>query len=226
MTNLKEAKMFDPNEGQNSGIRRPIWIMLAALGIFMMSGVIAGFTAQHQNGNGGAFAGIAIAIFAAAILAIIGYGYWTWQNAKAMKVPGENLTRRERRRRYILSGCIFLGWIIGIGLPIMFEGNGSTEAITIFSNSPLPTTVALAFAFVLLVIVPAITWYWHRYAVDEMEESAYRDGGYYAAYAFLFLVPLWWLLSRGGLLPEPNGFAIYMAFSLIWTIVWFWKKYR
>jgi hypothetical protein len=217
--------MFDPNEGQNSGLMRPIWIMLAALGIVMTSGFIAGFTAQNQNDGGGAFTGIAAAIFAAAILAIIGYGYWTWQNAKAMKVPGENLTPRERRRRYILSGCIFLGWIMGIGLPIMFEGGESAEAITIFSNSPLPTSVALAFVFVLLVIVPAITWYWHRYAVDEMEESAYRDGGYYAAYAFLFLTPLWWLLWRGGLLPEPNGVAIYFLFSMVWTIVWFWKKY-
>ena len=225
MTNLTEGTMFDPNEGQNSGLMRPIWIMLAALGIVMTSGFIAGFTAQNQNDGGGAFTGIAAAIFAAAILAIIGYGYWTWQNAKAMKVPGENLTPRERRRRYILSGCIFLGWIMGIGLPIMFEGGESAEAITIFSNSPLPTSVALAFVFVLLVIVPAITWYWHRYAVDEMEESAYRDGGYYAAYAFLFLTPLWWLLWRGGLLPEPNGVAIYLTFSLVWTIVWFWKKY-
>ncbi|WP_353207349.1 hypothetical protein [Sphingorhabdus sp.] len=225
MTNLTAAKMFDPNEGQNSGIRRPLWIILAALGIVMTTGFIAGFTAQHQNDGGGAFTGIAAAIFAAAILAIIGLGYWTWQNAKAMKVPGENLTRRELLNRNILSGCIFLGGIMGIGLPIMFEGGGSTEAITIFSNSPLPTNFALAFAFVLLVIVPAITWYWHRYAIDEMEESAYRDGSYYAAHAFLFLTPVWWLLWRGGLLPEPNGVAIYFVFSMVWTIVWFWKKH-
>ncbi len=225
MTDLTEGNMFDPNEGQNSGLRRPIWIMLAALGIVMISGFIAGFSVHYQNEGGRAFNGIAAAIFAAAILGIIGLGYRTWQNAKAGKVSGENLTPRERRRRYILSGCIFLGWIMGIGLPIMFEGRGSAEAVTIFSNSPLPTNIALAFVFVLLVIVPAITWYWHRYAVDEMEESAYRDGGYYAAYAFLFLTPLWWLLWRGGLLPEPNGVAIYLTFSLVWTTVWFWKKY-
>lgn len=226
MTNVTEGAMFDPNEGQNSGLRRPIYIMLAALGIVMISGFIAGFMAQHQNDGGGAFTGIAAAILAAAILAIIGLGYWTWQNAKAMKVPGENLTRRERLRGNILLGSIFLGGIVGIGLPIMFEGDGNTEAITIFSNSPLPTNFALVFVFVLLVIVPAITWSWHRYAVDEMEESAYRDGGYYAAYIFLFLTPLWWLLWRGGLLPEPNGVAIYFAFSIVWTAVWFWKKYR
>jgi hypothetical protein len=119
--------MFDPNEGQNSGLMRPIWIMLAALGIVTISGFIAGFTAQHQSEGGGAFTGIAAAILAAAILAIIGLGYWTWQNAKAMKVPGENLTPREWRRRYILSGCIFLGGIMGIGLPIMFEGGAADK---------------------------------------------------------------------------------------------------
>jgi hypothetical protein len=74
--------------------------------------------------------------------------------------------------------------------------------------------------------MPVVLWFWHTRAIDEQEANAYKDGGYYAAYAFLMLTPLWWLLWRGGLLPEPNGFAIYMAFSLVWTIVWLWKKYR
>jgi hypothetical protein len=225
MTDLMEAKMFDPTEGQNTGGRRTIWIMLAVLGIVMTAGFIAGFVAQHQNDGDGAFTGIATAILAAAILAIIGLGYWTWQNAKAMKVPGEDLTRRERLNRYILSGCIFLGGIMGLGMA-MVEGDGGAEGITIFSNSPLPTSFALAFAFVLLVIVPAITWYWHRYAVDEMEESAYREGTYYAFYAYAIGAPLWWVLWRGGLVPAPDGIVIYYVTIMVCAVVWTWKKYR
>ncbi|WP_397603882.1 hypothetical protein [Sphingorhabdus sp.] len=224
MTNLTEAILFDPNEGQNSSIRRPLWIILAALGIVMTSGFIAGFTAQHQNDGGGAFTGIAAAIFAAAILAIIGLGYWTWQNAKAMKVPGENLTRRELLNRNILLGFIFLGGVMGVGLSIV-EGDGGAEATKILSNSPLPTNFALAFAFVFLVIVPAITWYWHRYAVDEQEEAAYRFGALIAMYAFWFIAPAWWLLWRGGILPEVNGMILYFMTFFVALIVWFWKKY-
>ena len=33
-------------------------------------------------------------------------------------------------------------------------------------------------------------------------------------------------LWRGGLLPEPNGTLIFCLFAIIWTAVWFWKKYR
>jgi hypothetical protein len=34
------------------------------------------------------------------------------------------------------------------------------------------------------------------------------------------------MLWRGGFVPEPDGVAIFMLFALIWTAVWFWKKYR
>ena len=63
-------------------------------------------------------------------------------------------------------------------------------------------------------------------AIDEQEASAYRDGGYYAAYALLIGAPTWWMLWRGSFVPEPDGVAIFMLFALIWTAVWFWKKYR
>jgi len=93
-------------------------------------------------------------------------------------------------------------------------------------TSPIPLTIVIPLVVFWGVIMPVIAWFWHTRAIDEQEANAYKDGGYYAAYAFLMLTPLWWLLWRGGLLPEPNGVAIYLTFSLVWTIVWFWKKYR
>jgi hypothetical protein len=61
--------------------------------------------------------------------------------------------------------------------------------------------------------------------MSRKQAPATRDGGYYAAYAFLVGTPTWWVLWRGGLAPEPNGVAIFMLFSLIWSAVWLWKKY-
>ena len=220
--------MFDADEGQNRGLRRPIWIMLAALGIVMISGFIAGFTAQHQSEGGGAFTGIAAAILAAAILAIIGLGYWAWQNAKAMKVPGENLTRRELLNHNILLGCVFLGGVMGFAIAASGISNTSDNAADPFAAliaGPLPLHILVPIIIVWGIIMPVIAWFWHTRIIDEQEANAYRDGGYYAAYAFLLLTPLWWLLWRGGFLPEPDGVAIYITFSLVWTAVWFWKKY-
>jgi uncharacterized membrane protein YidH (DUF202 family) len=217
--------MFDPTEGQNTGRRSALWMFLASIGIVAIAGFIAGFMAQHQRSGDAVYKGAAIAALAAAVLAIIGLGYWTWRNASAQKVHGEDLTRRERLNRYILAGCIGLGGIMGLGIALA-EDDGGPAGMSMFSNSPLPTSFALAFAFVLVAIVPAITWYWHRYAVDEMEESAYREGTYYAFYAYAIGAPLWWILWRGGLVSAPDGIVIYYITIMVCGVVWMWKKYR
>jgi hypothetical protein len=141
-----------------------------------------------------------------------------------MKRSGEKVPRREKvNNRYLLGTLLFSG-VIGAGIALAELYFGAKDA-ALFASGPLVPALAIIYSIIIGVIVPAITFYWHKNVVDEQEESAYRDGGYYAAYAFLFLTPLWWLLWRGGLLPEPNGAAIYLTFSLVWTAVWFWKKY-
>ena len=138
------------------------------------------------------------------------------------KVP---LTKKERLNRNLLMACVVLGAVMGLVMGLV-ESRDSSEDMSMFSNSPLPTGVALAFGFVWIVIVPAIGWYWHRYAVDEQERHAYREGAYYAFYAYGFGAPLWWLLWRGGLVSEPDGIVIYYITIGVCGVVWLWKKYR
>ncbi len=144
-----------------------------------------------------------------------------------MKNEGkEPLSKRERLNRNLLIACLVLGIIMGMTMAL-FEGEDVRgDGMTMFSNNPLPTGVALGFAFVWVVIVPAIAWYWHRYAVDEQERHAYREGAYYAFYVYGVGAPLWWLLWRGGLVPEPDGIVIYYITILTCGVVWLWKKYR
>lgn len=133
----------------------------------------------------------------------------------------EPLSSRERLNRNIIYACLALGAVIAA----LFQLAPGEGAAKLFDSSPLPLAVVVPIALVWLVIVPALAWYWHRHAVDEHEAAAYRDGAYYAAYAYLAAAPAWWILWRGGLLPEPNGVAIYLSFTSIWTLVWFRKKY-
>ncbi|HEV7232645.1 MAG TPA: hypothetical protein VGN36_00270 [Sphingorhabdus sp.] len=135
------------------------------------------------------------------------------------------LSKRERLNRNLLIACLVLGAVMGLVMGLV-ESRDASGDISMFSNSPLPTGIALAFAFVWVVIVPAIAWYWHRYAVDEQERHAYREGAYYAFYAYGVGAPLWWLLWRGGLVPEPDGIVIYYITIGVCGVVWLWKKYR
>jgi hypothetical protein len=145
-----------------------------------------------------------------------------------MTEPQTPLGKRERLNRNILIFCGLIGLILGVGFAIAsdhsVDGSGSVDLFT--NEGPLPVGVAIAFAFIWAGIMPIVAWVWHRKAIDEQEAAAYRDGGYYAAYAYLILAPLWWMLWRGGLLPEPNGIAIFLGFNAIWLATWFWKKYR
>jgi hypothetical protein len=145
-----------------------------------------------------------------------------------MAEPKERMSKKERLNRKILIACAAIGGIAGASGAITGAFGQDIPSIenAIFGDGPLPVWVAVVCLFVWGIIMPVLTWLWHRRAIDEQEEAAYRDGAYYAAYALLFAAPIWWILWRSRLLPEPNGIAIYIAFTLIWTAVWFWKKYR
>lgn len=229
MTDLAEINMAEPDNEQGSNARRILWMTLSALGIVMTAGAIAGYLAQHDAQGGGPLgtAGIiAMAVFGAII---IGLGYAIWRNAVALKREEDDLTRRERLNRNIIVGCMAVGGVMGGTMAatgyfdIADPGSG---AFAMFGDGPIPTFAAVAAVLFWAVAMPVVAWFWHTRAIDEQEASAYRDGGYYAAYAYLILAPSWWILWRGGLLPEPNAVVIFFAFTIIWSAVWFWKKYR
>ena len=228
MMDLTEAPMAKLENDASNG-RSVLWIMLAGLGIVMTAGAIAGFMAQHNMGGGGALSRSALAVLVACGAIIAGLTYAIWRNARKLKSSLEPATRREKLNRNILIACGLLGVVIVEGLTAIgnFEmTDPSADSFSIFGSNPMPTGIALLLVFVWAVVMPVVAWFWHTRAIDEQEASAYRDGGYYAAYVYLVLAPTWWLLWRGGFVPEPDGVAIFLIFSAIWSAVWFWKKYR
>ena len=228
MTNLKERTMTDADEMANNNGRRMLWVIVSGLGIMMTAGAVAGYLAAHEAQGGGALgtAGIVTLCVCAAI--ITGLAFAIWRNVSKMKASNEGLTRREKLNRNMIYGFVLVGGAIGL-LPAFYDtsvGNSDTGPALILADSPMPPVVALMLVFFWAVIMPIIAWFWHKRAIDEQEASAYRDGGYYAAYAFMIGAPMWWILWRGGFAPEPDGVAIFMLFASLWTAVWFWKKYR
>ncbi len=228
MTNLTEAGMAKLEDESSNG-RRILWMTLAGLGIVMTAGAIAGYLGQHQAQGGGSLnlAGAVVIVAFAGI--IIGLGYAIWRNARTLNLRGDDLTRREKLNRNIMLACMLLGAATGAVLAatgnVNIDGTEGDPFSTLV-DGPIPMAIALLLVFVWAVVMPVVAWFWHTRAIDELEASAYRDGGYYAAYAYLILTPAWWLLWRGGLLPEPSGIVIFFTFAFIWSAVWFWKKYR
>lgn len=228
MMDLAEAKMTDSEEAPNSNARLILWIVLSILGIAMTGGAIAGFLMQHHAQGGGPLGVPAIVALTVFCVIIAGLIYLAWISGKKFRTSGGMLTKREKLNRNIILGCGLSGGVIGLFLALYDITMFGTEpsAFAVLSDSPVAPAIAILLAFFWAVIMPVVAWFWHKRAIDEQEASAYRDGGYYAAYTYLIGAPTWWMLWRGGIAPEPNGPAIFMIFALLWSAVWYWKKYH
>lgn len=223
-TKMTDLPQLDETEAEGNVGKSMAWIVVAALGTIFTAGAIVGVIAAATE-SGGSLSGIDIAIVAGMVAVIGALLYAQWNLARRIRIGGGPMTTREKLNRNIMVGCGLLGAVIGATL-VATDGAMPSDPQTIFSDSPLPLALAVLLAVFWGVIMPIVAWFWHTRAIDEQEANAYRDGGYYAAYAYLMGAPTWWFLWRGGLASEPNGTLIFCLFAIIWTAVWYWKKYR
>lgn len=189
--------MNDPHnakdlEAEGNVGRSLAWMAVAGLGTVFTAGAIVGvIAASKEDGNAlSATAIVIIALFVAIIGALI---YAQWKLARRIATSGGEMTSRERLNRNIMIACAVMGGIIGLVLSIV-GGVMPSEPMAIFSDSPLPVALAILLTVFWGIIMPVIAWFWHTRAIDEQEANAYRDGGYYAAYAYLIGAPAWWFL--------------------------------
>jgi hypothetical protein len=221
---MAESPELESPEAEGNVGRSLAWIAVASLGTIFTAGAIVGVI-DAATESGGPLSGIDIAIVAGLVAIIGALVYTQWNLVRRIRIGGGPMTTREKLNRNIMVGCGLLGAVIGATL-VATDGSVPSDPKTMFSDSPLPLALAVLLTVFWGVIMPVVAWFWHTRAIDEQEANAYRDGGYYAAYAYMIGAPTWWLLWRGGLLPEPNGTLIFCLFAIIWTAVWFWKKYR
>lgn len=203
------------------------WLRIVGLSLVavFLVGVAGGFLAARAE-RGAAIDLFTVAFLAADALLLAGC---VWLILRDVRRPTgeEPLTRKERLNRNILIGSGALGGAMGVlmVLAVLASGQEITPG-SVLSSAPLPTGVALLMMLVLGVVVPALSIYWHRSAVDEQEADAYKTGALWGIYVFMIGAPLWWFAWRGGFAPEPNGIAIYFATVLTVGVIWIWKKYR
>ena len=223
MTSLGTAHM-----AESDNIPSPLWrwVKIAALGtlFLFLVGVTVGFTVGHLEKEGGSFTAMGFAILALIIVLAAGC---LWLMVRMLRVPlGDGPpTAKERLNRNILIACAALGGLAAV-LMMVAQGRDWIENPQIFSNEPLSPGIAIALILVTGVLTPAISFYWHRSAIDEQELDAYKTGALYGLYVYMVGAPVWWFAWRGGFLPEPNGVAIYFVTICTVGIVWLWKKYR
>jgi len=199
-------------------------ILYLAFAIFGI-GFLAGYLSLHFDGSGKPLSILSFIIVFSGLLITSGSLYFTYHAYKNRAIIEGPLTGRESLNRKILWGSGLLGGIIGVVL--VFSSNELGEnPFTVFSNAPIHPALAIILAIVFTIVMPIIVYIWQTRASDEQEMHVLRTAAYYAFYLYIIGAPTWWILWRGGLVPEPNGIAIYFITLYTYGAIMLWKKYR
>ena len=215
--------MFNADDDTGRNALRILGMILCGFGIIMLLGAITGFLSAHLEEGGGQLNIAGYAILAAFISVTLVLAFAIWRLFRQMKRSDQKVPQREKVYNRFLIGSFLFGGVTGLILAL--TGSFETNETTLFATGAMSPMLAIIMSVSVGLIMPAVTFYWHKNVVDEQEEAAYRFGALIAMYAFWFIAPVWWFLWRGGMLPEVNGIALYFMKIFVALIVWFWKKY-
>jgi hypothetical protein len=180
----------------------------------VLGAAVALFTGAQKQG-------LAIALALAGLLAGAAA---TWGVVRLKPWAGDEVVSpRIRKAKNLIWASAAIGAVIGVALSLATMN--SSGPLTALSNEPLPAAVVIPILALWLLVVPAISWQWHR-SVDEHELDAYRFGAVAGLYLYAFLAPAWWMAWRGDLMPEPDSMAIYVIVVIVWAAGWFWRRSR
>lgn len=137
----------------------------------------------------------------------------------------KTLTKRQRLNRNLVIAMLLLGAVTGIALNLLGPQDPDIPFRGL-SNIAITPLTAIILTIFWGIILPVMAYLWYQKSIDEQEAAAYRTGAFYAANAYIGLIPIWWILWRGGFTIEPDGMTIFIMFNCIWMGIWLWKKYR
>jgi len=190
-------------------------ILLLALGA--IGGIAAAMLDGEANNRSEAAIILAISLLAG------GAAGWGLVRLKPWAGSGEPVSPATKKANNLLLLSGLIGGVLGAAMSLSMIS--ADDPLALFSNSPMPRAVVIPSLAVWLLIVPVISWLWHR-NVDEHEEQSYQFGGLAALYLYAFVTPAWWLAARGGLMPAPDAMIIFVGVMLVWCIAWFWRRHR
>jgi hypothetical protein len=199
--------------------RHPILVSaLAGFGLLFAAGIATGVVAGSLER--GAMKPLAAAVMLGALALVAGCGWLLWRTLPGLYAETSPRVTRSRR---LLTVSAAVGGALGLLLTLGALATGQ-EPPDVFSNAPIAGWIALATIGVWLLVVPALTWKWHR-SIDEHEASAYRDGTLAGIYAYCAIAPTWWFGWRGGFLPEPQEMVTFLIVVVVWGLVWLTRRY-
>jgi len=135
-------------------------------------------------------------------------------------VGGEALERARQRRKRGVLGALFMVGAIGGAIV------GAREADRLFDLAqPWPPLLCLALAIGFLIAVAAGSVVLSR-EMDEVERLAKLKATRAGATVYLVGYPIWFLLWKGGFVPEPMHVALFAATIIALILASLFYRFR
>jgi hypothetical protein len=133
---------------------------------------------------------------------------------------GERREAAVRRRRLFVFGALFAAGLLS-GLYV--GSDGGAAMLDSGARWSAPVSLGLAAIFLTAMIGGTMAL---RNATDELQREIAARAMAAAGGVFVLLYPLWFLLWKGGLLPEPMHAALFLVFWLTLALATLWYRFR
>lgn len=127
---------------------------------------------------------------------------------------------RQRRINKVVGALFVVGLISGF-LVGFFEDD---EAGLLAANS-IPPWLAIGSAIVFVIAIGFGSWKLMKVS-DELEHAVHTKTTVFAGNVMLIGYPAWFILWKGGLVPEPSAHWLFVAGMVSSMLAYIWYKYR
>lgn len=134
---------------------------------------------------------------------------------------GEARERAARNGRLITYGLLAIAGMV-VGFLFGFYEDENANGI---AQGTIPNWLAIALAIVTVVALIGGSLIVKR-RIDEVERQHSQVAGACAAYAVLVAYPVWYLLWKGQLVPEPSHVVLFLALYAIVSVTYLYRKFR
>lgn len=164
------------------------------------------------------------AIFAANLLigASAVWGFLRLRPWRLFKRPDEPVSPATRKTQKLFG---LSGLVGALAIVVLMLGTRGDGANPVWSNSQNVSIGVAVAAIAIWLLSMALSWWWYRSA-DEHDRRA-NDVGFLAGGGlFIAVTPVWWILSRAGLMPPPDAMVLWYATVVAMGIGWGWYRNR
>lgn len=136
------------------------------------------------------------------------------------EMSGERrLKAREQRIWAVRGGLFVVGLVTGLLVGYLAGDEGFT------SDAKWPTSIAVALVVTYLSTIAIGTWLL-RQSCDEVERLVQYKATAAAGLFYVLAYPVWFVLWKGDLLPEPSHWQLFIGFYLALTAGYLFYRFR